>query len=262
MYISNLSFKTLNKKKLRKSYGRNNQGKITVRYRKKGHKKLNRFLNETNQFNNDKIIISIEYDPNRNVFLANTFSKLQNKFFKEYILSSNKMNVLQMFKSESNQSGLDLNTFHTQAKNLSIGDIISNIEIIPGKGAVFAKSAGCFGQVVKLSDTKNGLIQIRLPSKEQYYIFKNATVMKGRMSNLLHKQLKKWKAGTSARLGVNSKVRGVAKNPIDHPHGGGEGKGYIGRPPVTPQGKLTKGVPTRKNKKNSFFIALSRKKLR
>jgi len=262
MYISNLSYRTLNKKKLKKSYGRNNQGKITVRYRKKGHKKLYRFLNNTNKFDSDKIIISIEYDPNRNVFLANTFSKSKNKYIKEYILSTNGMNVLQMFKSTNNQTGLNLNNLHTQAKNLSIGDIISNIEVIPGKGAIFAKSAGCFGQVVKLSDTKKGLVQIRLPSKEQYFIFKESTVMKGRMSNLLHKQLKKWKAGTSNNLGINSKVRGVAKNPIDHPHGGGEGKGYIGRPPVTPQGRLTKGVPTRKKRKNSFFIALSRKKLK
>jgi len=199
-------------------------------------------------------------------FLANTFDKIQNKYNKEYILSSTKMNVLEMFNSNKNLinnfSNSNIKSYYTKAKNLSIGDIISNIEIIPGKGAKFAKSAGCFGQVVKLSDTKNNLIQIRLPSKEQYFIFGESKVMKGRMSNLLHKQLKKWKAGVSFNLGVSSKVRGVAKNPVDHPHGGGEGKGYIGRPPVSPQGKLTKGVPSRKQKKNNFFIALSRKKLK
>jgi large subunit ribosomal protein L2 len=82
----------------------------------------------------------------------------------------------------------------------------------------------------------------------------------GKMANIFHQYLKKWKAGTSRKLNVRPKVRGVAKNPIDHPHGGGEGKSSIGRPPVSPTGKLTKGVPTRKKRKNSFFIALRKKK--
>jgi large subunit ribosomal protein L2 len=82
----------------------------------------------------------------------------------------------------------------------------------------------------------------------------------GKMANIFHQYLKKWKAGTSRKLNVRPKVRGVAKNPIDHPHGGGEGKSSIGRPPVSFTGKLTKGVPTRKKRKNSFFIALRKKK--
>ena len=266
MYISKLF---LNKNKitnLNRKYGRNNEGKITVRYRKKGHKRLIRFVNDNLNLDKNFIVISIEYNPYKNKFLNLVYNKKKNVVEKRYYEVNNQTNVLDILENNSN---IDYNkpqiSQHnsniTKISKLSIGDIICNIEKYPGKGPIFARSAGTFGQLIKFDNTTKNLAQVRLPSKEQYFINKDCFCVKGKNSNVFHKQLKKWKAGSSSNLGVKSKVRGVAKNPVDHPHGGGEGKGYIGRAPVNPQGKLTKGVPTRKLKKNSFFIALRRSKL-
>lgn len=263
MYISKLF---LNKNKitnLKRKYGRNNEGKITVRYRKKGHKRLIRFVNDNLKLDKNFIVISIEYNPYKNKFLNLVYNKKKNTIEHRYYEINNQTNVLDVLKSNNNINSLvsQPNNNITKIEKLSIGDIICNIEKFPGKGPIFARSAGTFGQLIKFDNSNKNLAQVRLPSKEQYFIDKNCFCVKGKNSNIFHKQLKKWKAGSSSNLGVKSKVRGVAKNPVDHPHGGGEGKGYIGRAPVNPQGKLTKGVPTRKLKKNSFFIALKRSKL-
>lgn len=259
MYISKLFLNKNNYYNLKRNYGRNNQGKITSRYRKKGHKRLLRIVDKNLFLDKNYIITSINYNPSKNKFLVTAYNK-SNKLliYKHYELNNN-ANVLDIIAKNKNSTDVNNYLNFVSLKDLSIGNIICNIEKIPGKGPVFARSAGTFGQIIKFSN-KN-LVQIRLPSKEQYFIHNNSKCIKGKNSNIFHKQLKKWKAGNSSNLGVKSKVRGVAKNPVDHPHGGGEGKGYVGRAPVNPNGKLTKNVPTRKVKKNSFFIALRRSKI-
>jgi len=238
------------------------KGKITVRHRGSGVKKLYRKINLKENFKKKGLIVAVEYDPNRNNFLAKVLLKKNGQFVYDYILCKQNTNIFQtilpiddnLVPSENYNFG---KTF--LLKNLNIGDTISNIEKTPGKGAIFARSAGCFGKIISLNEKRN-LARIQLPSGEQYYISKNSKVTLGKMANIFHQYLKKWKAGTSRKLNVRPKVRGVAKNPIDHPHGGGEGKSSVGRPPVSPTGKLTKGVPTRNKRKNNFFIALRKTK--
>ena len=263
MYISKLFLNRKNIGGLKQKYGRNNQGKISVRYRKKGHKKLYRYIKQNSLINKKLMIVSIELNPFNNKFLARVNYK-ENGIFKDAFCEiNNETNVLNLVQpANKNTKNNNVTSKLFKLKDLSIGDIVSNIEKKPGEGPVYAKSAGTFAQIIKHLNKKNrNMVQVRLPSKEQYFFDSESLCLQGRNNNLFYKQLKKWKAGNSQHLGVRSKVRGVAKNPVDHPHGGGEGKGYIGRAPVNPQGKLTKCVPTRKKKKNSFFIALRRNKV-
>lgn len=261
MYLSKIKFGKNLKKNLKRFNGRL-KGKICVRHRGTGVKKLYRQINFKENFRKKGLIVAIEYDPYRNNFLAKIMLKKNNQYYYEYILCKQNTNIFQtilpvkdnLTPSENYNLG---KTFFI--KNLNIGDTISNIEKFPGKGGKFARSAGCFGKIISLNEKRN-LARIQLPSGEQYYISKESKATLGKMSNLFHQYLKKWKAGTSRKLNVRPKVRGVAKNPVDHPHGGGEGKSTPGRAPVSPTGKLTKGVPTRKKRKNSFFIALKKNK--
>jgi len=266
MFITKLKLKKSLIKKNKKSFGRNNTGKITVAYRKSGHKRLYRQINFNKSLKTNGIIIGIEYDPNRSAFISKIMkkakNKTQNKFY--YEIANEQSNVffqIKKIKPELKPNSLYNfgKTFHI--KNLNIGDFISNIEKWPNRGAIFARSAGSYAQILDvMENNKNNLVKIQLPSKEHYYIFGGSKVTLGQVCNKFHKHLSKWKAGVSSRMGKCSRTRGVAKNPVDHPHGGGEGKTSTGRPPVTPKGLLTKGVPTRKKKKNSFFLALNRKK--
>lgn len=255
--------KTLIKKKKQK-YGRNNTGRITVRSWQKGHKQLYRKINFKQNLNKKGLIVNIEYDPNRTNFIYKILYKKNKKFYFSYYLCNQNINVLQIIKPIS-KNLIPTKTYNKGfsflIKNLSIGDIISNLEKKPTEGAVFIRSAGTFGKIIEIINTKTGLSRIQLPSKEQYFVSNNCKTNLGRSSNVFHKHLNKWKAGTSRHLGKRPLTRGVAKNPVDHPHGGGEGKASVGRPPVTPQGFLTKGVKTRKKRKNSFFIALRKNKI-
>lgn len=261
MYLSKIKLQKTLIKGIKRNQGRL-KGKITVRHNGGGVKRAYRQINFKENFRKKGLIVAIEYDPYRNNFIAKVLLKKNNKYTYDYILCKQNTNVFQtilpttenLIPNENYNLG---KTFYL--KNLGIGDTISNIEKYPGQGGIFARSAGCFGKIISLNEKRN-LIRIQLPSGEQYYISKNCKANLGKMGNLFHQYLKKWKAGTSRRLSVRPKVRGVAKNPIDHPHGGGEGKSTSGRPPVSPTGKLTKGVPTRKKRKNSFFIALRKNK--
>jgi large subunit ribosomal protein L2 len=196
MYISKLF---LNKNKitnLKRKYGRNNEGKITVRYRKKGHKRLIRFVNDNLNLDKNFIVISIEYNPYKNKFLNLVYNKKKNVVEKRYYEVNNQTNVLDILENNSN---IDYNkpqiSQHnsniTKISKLSIGDIICNIEKYPGKGPIFARSAGTFGQLIKFDNTTKNLAQVRLPSKEQYFINKDCFCVKGKNSNVFHKQLKK-----------------------------------------------------------------------
>lgn len=252
----NLIFKQHQKK------GRNNTGKITVGQRGGGSKQLYRKLSLTKKDLEKALVLNIEYDPNRSNFIAKVLYKKKGSLKYYYMPCNNKLNVLQDIKKVD--QNLIPNKFYNEGfpfliQNLAVGDIISNIEKMPNQGSVFAKSAGSFGQIIELNAKNNNFVCIQLPSKELYYIPKNCTAILGRNSNRFYQNLRKWKAGSSRNVGRRPHVRGVAKNPVDHPHGGGEGKTSTGRPPVSPQGLLTKGVPTRKKKKNSFFIALRKK---
>lgn len=255
--FSTKKIKNKTKKILTKKYGRNH-GQIVCHHRSGSLKRKYIFLN-----NNIKkgLILNIKYDPNQTTFTAKILIKQQNKYVFKYQKCSNFSNILcnTAFKKHIQlQDKEKLINQTTLLKNLAVGDIICNVQKNPENSAVFAKSAGTFAQILEKKAKKDHLIKIKLPSKEQYLISETCTATLGQNSNKFHQHLQKWKAGVSRKLGVRPKVRGVAKNPIDHPHGGA-GKSSTGGVPRTPWGKPTKGFNTRKKKKNSFFIALHRK---
>jgi large subunit ribosomal protein L2 len=192
MFLSKIKLnKTLieNKKRLQ---GRL-KGKITVRHRGTGVKKLYRKINFKENFKKKGLIVAIEYDPYRNNFLAKVLLKKNGKYYYDYILCKQDSNVFQTILPVTNDLAPSENynlgkTFYL--KNLSIGDTISNIEKYPGKGATFARSAGCFGKIISLNEKRN-LARVQLPSGEQYYISKESKVTLGKMANIFHQYLKK-----------------------------------------------------------------------
>jgi len=219
--------------------GRNFQGKITVWGRGAGHAKNIRILdfwrNGLNGF-----VQQIEYDPNRSANIAYIRTN-DNKFF--YIIAPDKRKVGQFVCSSKNAN---LNTGNTLTlKNIPIGTIIHNVENFPGKGGKLARAAGTKIQLVNL--TKKHAI-LKLPSNSYYYVSKNCRGTIGIVSNTDFNNQKLGKAGRNRWLNKRPTTRGVAINPVDHPHGGGNGKTSGGRHPVTPWGKLTKGKPTRNKK--------------
>lgn len=263
MFLTKLKLKNKNLiKKHHQKKGRNNTGKITVGQRGGGKKQLYRNLSLVKEDLRRGLVLNIEYDPNRSNFIARVLYNKKGSLKYYYMPCNNKLNVLQDVKQVTRD--LIPNKFYNEGfpfliQNLSVGDIISNVEKMPNQGSVFARSAGTFAQIIEINAKNNKFVCIQLPSKELYYIPKDCKAVLGRNSNRFYQNLRKWKAGVSRNIGRRSHVRGVAKNPVDHPHGGGEGKTSTKRPPVSPQGWLTKGVPTRRKKKNSFFIALRRK---
>ena len=255
MFLNNINSKHKLKFNLKKKYAKK-KGKILVRHKQRGHKSLYRNINFQHNIRSKNLIIGIEYDPYRSNFITKLLTKNKNRYNYNYIPSTNKLDILQNVNNSSNENYKKNNSI--SLKNISIGDFICNVQKYPTKPSVFARSAGTFAQVLDVSKVRNDLIKIQLPSKEQYLVSKNCKANLGKNSNSFNKYLKKWKAGKSRHIGRRPKVRGVAKNPVDHPHGGGEGKTSPGKPPVTPQGRLTRNVSTRKKKKNNFFIALKR----
>ena len=233
--------------------GRNHSGKITVYQRGGGHKQLYRSINFKR---NEKtgIVIGFEYDPNRDTYLAKIFNKTYNSYY--YILAPTGLKILDKLISKKTMlSNLQPgNTF--LIKNIPVGTIIHNIELVPNKGGQLIRSAGTFGKI--LHKTKKNFITVRLPSGEHRLISLKCKATLGSLSNenFRYKNIKK--AGRSRWLNKRPTVRGVAMNPIDHPHGGGEGKTSGGRPSVTPWGFITKGQKTRSKKKNNFLIIKKR----
>ena len=229
-----------------KTGGRNNQGKLTSFRKGGGHKKKYRKITFKRQGLNGTVE-AIEYDPNRSAFIAKILTDY-NKW--AYILAPHELQLGQRVES-GERAPFEIGNALPMRK-IPIGSDIHNIELEPGRGAQFLRAAGTFGTLVeKIQDSD--LVRIKLRSGEQRLIHKDALATIGIVSNIDNKNQKLGKAGRSRWLGKRPVVRGVAMNPVDHPHGGGEGKTSGGRHPVTPWGRLTKGPKTRRIKKPNPF---------
>ncbi len=236
-----------------RSGGRNNDGRMTLRFRGGGHKRLYRTID----FRRDKVGISarveaIEYDPNRSARIA--LLKYRDGE-KRYILAPVGLNV-----NDEIQSGPQAEIRPGNALSLAsmpLGTTIHNIELKPGKGGQLIRSAGGFAQVM---GRDGDYVQVRLKSGEMRRILGTCMATVGQVGNLDHENITVGKAGRTRWKGNRPHVRGVAMNPVDHPHGGGEGKSGQGNPhPVSPWGLPTKGYKTRQNKKTDKFIIARRK---
>lgn len=238
---------------LRKRAGRNNQGRITVRHRGGGHKRMYRVID----FKRDKDgipakVVSIEYDPNRSAFIALLHYADGEK---RYILAPVGLVVGQTVMSGPNAEIKPGNAL--PLRYIPVGTIIHNIELKPGKGGQLARAAGAAAQVL----AKEGdYAHVRLPSGEVRLIHLDCKATVGQVGNLDHENVTIGKAGRSRWLGWRPAVRGAAMNPVDHPHGGGEGKAPRGRHPATPWGKQALGVKTRDPNKPSNRFILKRRK--
>lgn len=237
--------------KKNRSGGRNNLGRVTTRHQGGGHKKHYRLID----FVRDKDGISakverIEYDPNRS---ANIALLLYTDGERRYILAPNNISAGAIV-----QSGRDVPIKTGNClpiSNIPIGTNIHAIELKPGKGAQLARSAGASVQLVA---REGDYATVRLRSGEIRKVLIECRATIGEVSNLEHNLRSLGKAGASRWRGIRPTVRGVAMNPVDHPHGGGEGKTSGGRHPVTPWGQPTKGYKTRHNKRTDSFIVRSR----
>lgn len=250
-----LNFLNLSKKKsliekIHRKKGRNDYGKITIRHRGGGHKKLYRkvdFLRKLYDINAK--IINIQYDPFRTSYIA-LICYVTGEY--KYILCPNLLKIGHFIISSKKKFIYgEGNSF--PLKLIPIGNELHNIELYPGKGGQLVRSAGTFG---KLISKNKGYVLIQMPSKEIRLINENCFATIGRLSNTKNYLKKYTKAGNRRWLGFRPKVRGSAMNPIDHPHGGGEGKSPIGKKyPVTPWGKPTLGFRTRKiNRSNKYIL--------
>jgi large subunit ribosomal protein L2 len=239
-------------KPLPKSGGRNSYGRVTSRHRGGGHKRLYRVVD----FKRDKLdiparVARIEYDPNRSTRIA-----LLNYADGErrYILAPDQLRVGDTVISSPRADIKPGNTL--PLANIPLGTTIHNIELQPGRGGQLARSAGTYAQLM----AKEGkYAQIKMPSGEVRKVLVTCRATIGQNGNLEHENITIGKAGRARWLGQRPRVRGVAMNPVDHPHGGGEGKSSGGRHPVTPWGVPTKGYKTRKNKPSDPLIIKRRK---
>ena len=239
---------------LRKSGGRNSQGRITVRHRGGGHRRFIRIVD----FKRDKLnipakVASIEYDPNRTARLALLHYADGEK---RYIIAPVDIKV-----GDTVMSGPDAEIRSGNAlpiANIPVGTLIHNIEITEGRGAQIVRSAGGAAQLL----AKEGdFAQVRMPSGEVRLVRQTCFATIGQVGNLDHGNIKLGKAGRKRHLGIRPTVRGSAMSPRDHPHGGGEGRQPIGLPgPKSPWGKPTLGYKTRRNKKTDQFIVRRRSK--
>ncbi len=240
-------------KALRKTGGRNNTGKITIRRRGGGHKRRYRIIDfKRNKFDVPGKVATIEYDPNRS---ANISLIHYADGEKRYIISPEDLKVGDSVISGDRVPLKPANSL--LLKNIPAGITIHNIELEPGKGGQMARSAGTFAQVMAHD---NKMCTLRLPSGEVRMVRDNCRATIGQVGNRTHEQIISGKAGRTRWLGRRPKVRGVAMNPVDHPMGGGEGKSSGGRHPTTPWGKPTKGYKTRKKNKRSNSMIIKRRK--
>jgi len=232
---------------LRKKGGRNNTGRITARRRGGGHKRRYRMIDfRRNKFDVVGTVERLEYDPNRTAFIALINYEDGER---QYIIAPQRLAVGDKVVSGEQ---VDIKPGNAMPmKNIPVGTIIHNIEMKPGKGAQMARSAGTY---VQLIGKDQGYVQLRLSSGELRMVRGECMATIGAVSNPDQQNIKLGKAGRNRWLGKRPSVRGVAMNPIDHPHGGGEGRTSGGRHPVTPWGKPTKGKRTRSNKKTDRLI--------
>ena len=234
------------------SGGRNNHGRITVRFRGGGHKRVLRNVDfkRRDHMNESAVVDRIEYDPNRSGFIA--LIRYKNGEL-SYILAPQRLSVGDNVISGDN---VDIKPGNAMAiGSMPVGTIIHNIETKIGAGGVIARSAGAYAQIV---GRDQGYVTVRLNSGEQRRVHGLCFATIGAVSNPDHMNTSRGKAGRSRWLGRKPHNRGVTMNPIDHPHGGGEGRTSGGRHPVTPWGLPTKGRKTRMNKRTDQFIVSSR----
>ena len=233
------------------SGGRNNAGRTTVRFRGGGHKQAYRRIDfKRRKFDVAGKIERLEYDPNRTAFIA--LVKYDDGEL-AYILAPQRLAV-----GDKVIAGAKVDVKPGNAMPFSgmpIGTIVHNVELKPGKGGQIARSAGTYAQFV---GRDGGYAQIRLSSGELRMVRQECMATIGAVSNADHSNQNLGKAGRNRHKGIRPSVRGVAMNPIDHPHGGGEGRTSGGRTPVTPWGKDTKGRKTRSNKATDKYILRSR----
>ncbi|MEI8350339.1 MAG: 50S ribosomal protein L2 [Candidatus Omnitrophota bacterium] len=241
---------------LRKTGGRNNRGRITTRHIGGGHKQRYRFIDfRRDKFDIEGEVIAVEYDPNRSARIA--LIEYSDKE-RRYIIWPDKLNVGDKIVSAS-ASQVDIKPGNSmQLKYMPLGTIVHNIELVAGRGGVLVRSAGGWGQVMA---KEGGFAQIMMPSGEIRLVRENCRATVGQVGLIEYSSFISGKAGKTRWLGRRPTVRGSAMNPVDHSHGGGEGKAGQGNPhPVTPWGKPTKGGKTRKPKKLSNRYIIKRRK--
>ena len=238
---------------LKKTGGRNNNGRLTSRNTGGGHKRRYRVIDwKRTKWDVQGTVERIEYDPNRTAFIA-LISYADGE--KAYIIAPQRLNVGNKIIAGEK---CDIKPGNAMPlKNMPVGTIIHNVEMKPGKGAQMIRSAGTYGQLV---GRDQGYAQIKLTSGELRIVRGECIATVGAVSNPDHMNTNDGKAGRSRWKGRRPHVRGVVMNPVDHPHGGGEGRTSGGRNPVTPWGVPTKGYKTRKNKATDKYIIRNRKK--
>ncbi len=238
-------------KGLTKTGGRNNKGHVTSRGKGGGNKQKYRFIDfKRRKWDMEATVERIEYDPNRTAFIA--LIKYEDGEL-SYIIAPNRV-----APGDKVIAGEKVDTKPGNAMLLGqmpVGTIIHNVEMKPGKGGQIARSAGTYVQLV---GRDRGMVIVRLNSGEQRYLRADCMGTVGAVSNPDNQNQNLGKAGRRRHMGIKPLTRGVAKNPVDHPHGGGEGRTSGGRHPVTPWGKPTKGARTRKNKQTDKMIIRSR----
>ena len=233
--------------------GRNNLGRITSRHKGKGHKHKYREIDFYRKEDDVKAVIErIEYDPNRSAHVA--LIKYEDGVM-SYILAPNKINIGDQIISGRNKEIKIGNCM--QLSDIPAGRDIHNIELNPSGGGKLVRSAGSSAQI---SGTDENYCIIKLSSGEIRKIINTARATIGTVSNADHQNIKIGKAGRNRWKGIRPQTRGVAMNPVDHPHGGGEGKTAGGRHPVSPWGQSSKGLKTRSNKVTNKYIISRRKK--
>ena len=261
-FMSVLTFEEVTKKTperslvtdLRHRAGRNNQGKITVRHQGGGARRKYRIIDFKRQKDGIPAIVkAIEYDPNRTCFIA---LLVYADGEKRYILAPLGLKVGDTVMSGPTADIKPGNCL--PIANIPLGTLVHNIEIKVGRGGQMVRSAGTAAQVM----AKEGdFAQIRLPSGEVRKVAMTARATVGQVGNTDHSNVRIGKAGRKRHMGVRPTVRGVVMNPVDHPHGGGEGRSPVGMPaPMSPWGKKTQGVKTRKHRKYSDKLIISRPK--
>ncbi|MCZ8258601.1 MAG: 50S ribosomal protein L2 [Beijerinckiaceae bacterium] len=232
--------------------GRNNLGRVTVRFRGGGHKKSYRIVDfkRRGKPGMPAVVERMEYDPNRSAFIALITYQDGTQ---SYILAPQRLAVGDTVVAGENADIKPGNAM--PVANIPVGTIVHNVEMKIGKGGQIARSAGTYAQIV---GRDQGYVILRLNSGEQRLVSGQCYATIGAVSNPDHMNISLGKAGRNRWLGFRPHNRGVAMNPIDHPHGGGEGRTSGGRHPVTPWGKPTKGKKTRSNKRTDRFIVSSR----
>ncbi len=236
-----------------KTGGRNNQGRITTRHIGGGHKQHYRIIDfKRNKTDIPAVVETIEYDPNRTANIALLLFKDGER---RYIIAPSGIKVGQEIISSETVPVKVGNCM--PLRNMPLGSTIHCVELKPGKGAQIARSAGTSAQLV----AKDGVhVTLRLRSGEMRKVLSECRAVIGEVSNSEHNLISLGNAGASRRRGIRPTVRGVAMNPVDHPHGGGEGRTSGGRHPVSPWGTPAKGYKTRKNKRTDKMIVRRRNK--